>query len=117
MNPNCVERRDSTVAPQALYLMNDGMVQRLAEQFARRVLREAGADPAKQVESVYLIALGRPPGDEEKRLGREALEKFADQWARQSSGAGKPDKEAVALKALTTYCHTIVNSAGFLYVD
>src|SRR5262249_1095161 len=27
MNPNCLERRDSTVAPQALYLMNNGMVQ------------------------------------------------------------------------------------------
>ena len=35
MNPNCIERRDSTVAPQALHLMNNGMVRELAEHFAR----------------------------------------------------------------------------------
>jgi len=40
MNPNCLERRDSTVAPQALHLMNNGMVDQLAEQFAQRVSRE-----------------------------------------------------------------------------
>ena len=42
MNPNCIERRDSTVAPQALHLMNNGMVQQLAEQFAQRVLARSG---------------------------------------------------------------------------
>jgi hypothetical protein len=36
MHPNCLERRESTVAPQALYLMNNGMIQRLAEDFAAR---------------------------------------------------------------------------------
>ena len=71
-NPNCIERRDSTVAPQALYLMNNGMVRQLAEQFARRVIREAGTDPAKQIDRVYRIALSRPPTDEEeqRRAGR-----------------------------------------------
>jgi mono/diheme cytochrome c family protein len=46
MNPNCVERRDSTVAPQALHLLNNGAVHNLAEHFARRVHREAGTDAA-----------------------------------------------------------------------
>src|SRR5262249_2997794 len=50
MNPNCLERRESTVAPQALYLMNNAMIQRLAEDFAGRVSREAGPDAAGQVE-------------------------------------------------------------------
>src|SRR5262249_14172917 len=36
MSPNCLERRDSTVAPQALHLLNNGMVRRLAEGFAER---------------------------------------------------------------------------------
>src|SRR5205085_5933298 len=78
MNPNCLERRESTVAPQALHLMNNGMVQRLAEDFAARARHEAGADPAKQIEKVYLMALSRPPSDEEKEIGVAALRKFAD---------------------------------------
>src|SRR5260370_39512299 len=56
MNPNCVQRRDSIVAPQALQLLNAGMVHDLAGQFAQRVLRKAGTDPAKQIDLVYLIS-------------------------------------------------------------
>jgi hypothetical protein len=108
MNPNCLERRDSTVAPQALYLMNNGMVQRLAEDFAARVSREAGTDPASQVERVYLIALGRSPSDEEMEVGKSALRKLAGAWAKD---------HAAGQKALATYCHAVMNSAAFLYVD
>jgi hypothetical protein len=113
MNPNCVERRDSTVAPQALHLMNNGMVQLLAEHFARRVAAEAGADPAKRVEMVYMIALSRSPSDEEKRLALDTLAKLTAQWTKQQTA--KPDE--AGLKALATFCHAVVNSAGFLYVD
>jgi mono/diheme cytochrome c family protein len=112
MNPNCIERRDSTVAPQALHLMNNGMVQRLAEEFARRVRRHAGTDPARQVEWAYLIALSRPPSGEEKQLGMRVLAELAAVWIKQPS-----DADAAELRALTTYCHTILNSAAFLFVD
>jgi hypothetical protein len=117
LNPNCLERRESTVAPQALYLMNNGMVQRLAEDFAERVRREAGSDPASQVERVYLIAWSRPARDEEKTVGVDALKRLTDTWARDLAAAGKPDRDAAGRKALTTFCHAVLNSAGFLYVD
>jgi mono/diheme cytochrome c family protein len=117
MNPNCLERRDSTVAPQALHLMNNSMVHQLAEHFARRVSREAGPDPARRTETVYWIALGRPPSDEEKKLGVDALNKLTARWAKHLVEAGTPSRDEATLKALTTYCHAIMNSAGFLYVD
>jgi hypothetical protein len=117
MNPNCVERRDSIVAPQALQLMNAGMVHELAGHFAQRVLDKAGTDSAKQVELVYLIALSRLPKAEEKKVGMEALRKLGDEWAKQRADSEKLDKDAAGLKALTTYCHAVMNSAGFLYVD
>jgi hypothetical protein len=108
MNPNCVERRDSIVAPQALHLMNDGLVHQLADAFARRVEAEAGADPARRVEVAYLIAFTRPPDREEREAGRADLARLADHWSRQ------PD---AAHRALATYCHALLNSAEFLYVD
>jgi hypothetical protein len=116
MNPNCLERRDSTVAPQALYLLNNGMVQQLAEHFAQRIKREVGDDRARQIERVYLIALTRPPSDEEKKLGVEAIGKLTEKWEQHLAKTGKSDKGAAALKALTSYCHAIVNSAAFMYV-
>jgi len=112
MNPNCVERRDSTVAPQALHLMNNGMVQRLAEDFARRVRREAGDDPAERVERAYQIALSRPPSKGEKQLGLSALARLSESWSKLA-----PNPEEASLKALTTYCHAMLNSAAFLYID
>jgi hypothetical protein len=112
MNPNCLERRDSTVATQALHLMNNGMVQRLAEQFALRVGREAGVDSARRIDRAYLIALSRLPTTEEKQIGLDALNRLTQQWTDQ-----KLAPDAAGQQALTTYCHALMNSASFLYVD
>jgi mono/diheme cytochrome c family protein len=112
MNPNCVERRDSTVAPQALHMMNNGMIHGLADQFAQRVIREVGTDPAKQIELVALVAMGRPPSDEERRLGVDSLARLTEQWSRNEAS-----RKDAPRRALGTYCHAIMNSAGFLYVD
>jgi hypothetical protein len=112
MNPNCVERRGSTVAPQALHLLNNGMVRRLAEHFARRVGEEAGSDPARQIEWVYLTALSRTPNAKEKRFGLAALTRLNEEWSKH-----RGDRDEAARRALTTYCHTILNSAAFLYID
>jgi mono/diheme cytochrome c family protein len=110
MNPNCIERRDSTVAPQALYLMNNGMVDQLAERFAERVRREVGENTASQVERIYWIALSRPPTNDERELGVTAIKELSDGWA-------TVDANVARQKSLKTYCRAIVNSAGFLYVD
>src|SRR5262249_4869046 len=104
---NCVERRDSTVAPQALHLMNNRMVHELADHFARRVIQDAGNDSAKQIERVYRIALSRPPTAEERTIAMEALRRLTEQWPEDVAG----------VKALATVCHAVVNSAAFLYVD
>jgi hypothetical protein len=109
MNPNCIERRHSTVAPQALYLMNNGMIDQLAEEFARRVRREAGSDPQRQVERIYQIAFSRPPQVAERTLGVTTLARLAREWG--------PGETGAAQRALTTYCHAILNCAEFLYVD
>jgi hypothetical protein len=112
MNPNCVERRDSIVAPQALYLMNNGMVQELASHFAQRVRKET-TDPAKQIELVYWHAYSRPPSQEEITLGVDSLARLRARWIDL-----RPNqvKEA-SVQALVSYCHVILNSAEFVYID
>jgi hypothetical protein len=117
MNPNCLERRVSNVAPQALHLMNDELIHKLADHFAQRVWRSAGRDPAQQIEMVHLIALGRPPSGEEKKVGLAALARLNERWAENLAGNSSPDSKPAAQRALTSYCHTVLNSAGFLYID
>ena len=116
MNPNCLQRSESLVAPQALHLMNDTDVRELAGQFADRVLREAGTDPTQQVQRVFAIALSRPPNGDEQDACLQTLAILTDEWSKPSS-AGAVSKTEAARRALATVCHTLMNSASFLYVD
>lgn len=109
MNPNCIERRDSIVALQALQLINAGMIQDLSNHFARRVNRESGAEKGKQIDRVYLIAMSRLPSDEERKISVEAREKLAEEWSRALDDSGKPDKNSASENDLAAYCHTITH--------
>jgi hypothetical protein len=64
---NSTDRRNrTTIAPQALILMNNPMVLFQAEKFAERVRAEAGADPRRQVDRAFILALGRAPEPSEQ---------------------------------------------------
>jgi hypothetical protein len=117
MNPNCIERRDSTVVLQALHLMNNGTVYELADSLAKRIESEVGTEPPRQVERAYLLALGREPQSDELALGQESLARLIERWAAPAQGASSLDRTEAAHRALATYCHVILNSAEFLYVD
>ena len=110
MNPNCTERTDSTVSTQALFLMNNAQVHEWAAAFARRVESEAGPNPSAQIETMYWLALSRPPTDEECSLHLAAWTQLTE--SRTESGA-----KTSATAALTKLCHTMLNSAAFLYID
>lgn len=119
MIPNCVQRSDSIVASQALHLMNNGMIRELADDIAERVLSQSGSDPYEQVERVFWLALGRAPSDEERNASLATLSALAEHWAAHSPDtidAGAAEQIA-AEKALGSFCHAILNSAAFLYVD
>ncbi|MFM8702309.1 MAG: DUF1553 domain-containing protein, partial [Planctomycetia bacterium] len=62
-----VEKRNQSIsALQALALLNNGFMTTQARHFAARVEREAGTDPAAQVERAFALALGRRPAAEER---------------------------------------------------
>ncbi len=117
MNPNCLSRAESLVAPQALHLLNDTGVRQLAAQLAQRVCKLTDDDPGLRIERVYWITLGRPPNAEELAESRQILEQLTVQWAKQLAASGQSDPAEAGRKALTTYCHTLLNSAAFLYID
>ncbi len=77
-------RRPVTTTPQqALAMLNNALTFRLADQFAARLRREAGDDPAKQVERAYRLAFGRnPDAIESDRAARVVIEHGAAVFAR-----------------------------------
>ena len=58
---SCARRNRSTIAPQALILMNNSMVLMEAKKFAERLRKEAGTDPTEQVDLAFQLALSRKP--------------------------------------------------------
>jgi hypothetical protein len=119
MTPNCTERRRSNVATQALHMMNGSMSWDLARYMAGRVIDEAGSDAARQVEAVYLRAYSRKPTPAERDLGITAIADFIKQWpARlESDHSDAPRAANAQWFGLANYCHAILNSAEFTFID
>jgi hypothetical protein len=62
------QREESTVATQALLLLNHPWIREQAAAAARRWTEGAAGGPADTLDTVYRAVLGRPPADGERRL-------------------------------------------------
>jgi hypothetical protein len=91
---SCDRRNRSTIAPQALLLMNNNFVLTEASYFAERLRREAG-DARAQVERAYRLALGRAPTAFERAKAVEFIR----------SGQN----------GLAEFCHALLNLNEFAY--
>jgi hypothetical protein len=99
-----VEKRAvSTVAPQALFLLNNPFVLELTEALARRVAGDVWTDRTK-VNRLYRLFFGRPPGDAESRIGLAFL-------ARARAAEKTPQA------AWREYCQVLLCTNEFIYVD
>ncbi|HLF95334.1 MAG TPA: PSD1 and planctomycete cytochrome C domain-containing protein [Planctomycetota bacterium] len=68
-------RPASTSPLQALFMMNDPFAHERANRFAARLIA-ARPDDARRIELAYLLALGRPPKEEERRECETYLRDF-----------------------------------------
>ena len=67
--------RSSTTTPlQSLSLMNNSLVLRLSDYFAKRVEQEVGDDTAVQVARAWQLAVARDPNVEERQLSAKLVE-------------------------------------------
>lgn len=58
---SCPRRHVSTVALQPLYMLNNPFILQQAKLFAKRVMKHAGQDSLRQIQTAFALALGRPP--------------------------------------------------------
>jgi len=89
------KRLTTTVATQALTLFNGAFINRQATHFAERLRKEAGADPDRQIERAYRLALCRPPSDAERAVLRDFLKR----------------------QSLVEMCRVVFNLNEFAYTD
>lgn len=117
MEVNCERRASSTVAPQALMLMNSDFALQQSQMFADRLRREAGPLREAQIERAWRLAYLRPP----TRVEFEAALAFLDRQLATLAAATVPDapRAAVAadVQAMRSLCQTLLSSNEFLYFD
>ncbi|MDA1052266.1 MAG: DUF1553 domain-containing protein [Planctomycetota bacterium] len=116
MGPNCLRRGESIVAPQALHLLNDATVYGWSRQFAERAWQEADSDASARITHIHRLAFGREPDEEELAVATDTLRQLEQTWLTKLDGTSDAADEA-GVRALTNYCHAIMNSAAFSYID
>jgi hypothetical protein len=93
LNVSCGRRDVTTVAPQALQLLNSAFSERMALAFAARVEREAGEEA--RIDRAVWLALGRPPSEAERRRSLDFIHRHR----------------------LVDFCRVLLNINEFVYVD
>ena len=96
-------RSETTVAPQALFLMNNTLIRASAVEWAKTL---AALPSAEAVKTAYLRALGRAPADTELAA---AVEFLRAQAASYPAGG--------AHLALADFCQAVVSMNEFVYVE
>ena len=95
-----VDRRTvSTVAPQALFLLNNPFVLDQALALARRALSERSTDE-ERIDRVYALLFGRAPDAEERRIGLDLIA-----------------VDGPAEAAWQAYCQVLLCANEFVYID
>ena len=115
-NASCGRRHRTTIAPQALALLNSELTWTAARDTARRVRESHAADPREAIDSAYRIVLGRAPDATEAEWALEFLDETAGRDAsatkETSTSAAGRDADRLALLILALF-----NLSEFVYVQ
>ncbi len=110
INTSCSRRGVTTVAPQALTLLNSPFAVRMSKSFAVRVAKEAGNSPQEQVAQAFRLALQRQPGTDDLQIGLDVLTRHTLRY--RNAKRASPEQAA-----LIDLCRTLLNVNEFVYVD
>jgi len=91
------QRNDSTVAPQALFLMNNPFVLDRAKALADRVMKQGPAEDRSKIDWLYRLLYSRPATEREMEIGLSVVRAGGESWQR--------------------YCQVLLCANEFVYVD
>jgi len=111
---SCGRREITTVAPQALALLNDRFVRTRAREFAERVQRSTAPQPEALARCAWSLAMSRDPTPAELESATGFIKARIEQRAAREPQ--RPGPETLRL-ALTDFCQALFSANEFLYVD
>ena len=124
-------RNTTTVAPQALFMINSDLVMNCADQLAER-LADVSSDPSTRVQYLYQTTLGRPATDSELQRALEFMSELtqisdaagqgtadhvtADHVTADHVTADQQSTDSKSKRSWSIFCQTLLASNEFMYV-
>ncbi len=106
------QRSSTTVAPQALFMMNGDLMSGSSKQLAARLLTRTGWDDEQRVRAGYDIVYGRPP----TQLEIGDWLSFVAQYTAALDGRDV-DPATQRLQTWQAVCRVLLSSNEFIYVE
>lgn len=122
---SCPQRMTTTTAPQALVLLNGEFASEQARQWAGDLLAEHGSRLRETIDEVYREAYARHPAPDEMAAAQAFVESQTHLIDKETDIVPpgmlpsppcpliSPEKAA----AIVDFCHAVLNSTEFMYVD
>ncbi|WP_144997878.1 DUF1553 domain-containing protein [Polystyrenella longa] len=105
-------RATTTIAPQALFLMNSEFVDKQTEAMAKRLLQEAPDAPEDRIERAFELIYGRKPEIKEM----EEMLGFVYEYEQQVVSS-IPEQDLRQLQVWKGLCRVLLSSNEFIFVD
>jgi hypothetical protein len=105
------DRSTTTIAPQALLMMNSDFVVKCSEQLATTILDAPLPDDAGRIQLAYLRAFGREATADEIHFAK-AFVRDVEQAVSMADGASEQHRR----QAWGSLCHVIISSNEFIYL-
>jgi hypothetical protein len=103
------DRATTTVAPQALFMLNSDLVNQVCRRLAGRLLQEP--DDSARLRLLYRRAYGREPTEAESARNRSLLARLEEQLE-----ARMPDASQRRLQVWAWLCQTVLAANEFIYL-
>lgn len=121
MTPNCDNRRETTVATQSLWFLNDDQIVQLTNQLSERLFMEYPDNNNQRLNTLFSRLYSTGPRSTEKNLISDFL-KRQEEYFKADQNADwqkiiKKHPEAPKKRALAALAQVLMASNRFLYID
>ena len=106
-------RQSSTIAPQALFMMNGDIVLKETKRLAEWLVGNDSLDDRERLELVFQKAYGRDAASDEATKILSYLEKTKLQYA----SNGETSSKEIDITAWRSVCRILVAASEFIYID
>lgn len=106
------DRSSTTVAPQALFMMNSPLVLEHTKAFAEKLLAQSDLTDAQRIRSAYETCYARPATNSEVTQALTYLQRLEQAYSSTEQDLAK--RRVLAYQSL---CKSLIGASEFIYVD